>query len=107
MTTLEKKKPELRAVNRAGQSLIRQLENPEKLEKELDELSDKYYCVTDFTKSRLKATKEAVAKVRVFIEIMEVIEIWIEEVITIVKGFESAGTEPETLKKQLEEIEVR
>ena len=48
--TLEKRKPDLRAVNRAGQALIRQLDQPEDLERELD--NDRYQILVERTRER-------------------------------------------------------
>ena len=103
--TLQKKKPEIRAFNRAGQSLIRQLDDSEDVEAELDKLSDSYYDLVDKAKDKLKETKETVKKVKQFVEIIEVIEIWITEIIEIVEKFEVVGNEPDAIKKQLKEVE--
>ena len=103
---LEKRKPDLRAVNRAGQSLIRQLDSPDDIEKQLDELSDRYYVVADKTKDKLHNVKETVQKVKIYIQVIEVLEIWIEEIIIIVDKFDTCGTDPETVKRQLEHVQV-
>ena len=105
---MEKRKPELRAVNRAGQSLIRQLDSPDDIEKTLDKLSDRYYDVLDKTKDKLNDTKEKVNKVKIFINIIEVLEVWIEEVVVIVIRIgETSSTEPDTVKKLLAQVQVK
>ena len=96
----------MRAVNRAGQSLIRQLDSPDEIEKELDQLSDKYYIVVDKSKDKQSETKDCLHKVKVFLEIIVVLEVFIEETVIIIDNFDVTGTEPETVKKQLAKVQV-
>ncbi len=105
MNTLQKKKPVPRAANRAGQSLMRQLDEPDDVEAELDKLSDDYYDLVDTAKEKLKTTKETVKKVKEFVELIEIIEVWIIEVVDVVTKLEAAGTDPDSIKKQVKEID--
>lgn len=104
---LEKRKPDLRAVNRAGQALIRQFDDsPDNMiEKDLDKLSDRYYEVVDKAKDKEAKQKDALGKVKYFIEIVEVLEVWIEEVYVIIGKVDTSKTEPEAVKKQLEVVQ--
>ena len=103
---LQKKKPEVRAVNRAGQSLIRQLDTAEDVEAELDKLSDDYYDVLDKAKDKLKETKEKVKKVKEFVEIIEVIEVWVTEIVEIITKLSTVGNDPLAIKDKIKEIET-
>ncbi len=85
--------------------MIRQLDDTENVEAELDKLSDDYYDLVDKAKEKLKATKETVKKVKEFVEIIEVLEIWIIEITEIITRFEPVGTDPVSIKKQLKEVE--
>lgn len=102
---LEKRKPDLRAVNRAGQALIRQLDSPDDIEKDLDKLSDKYYEVVDKVKDKAEKQKEGLGKLKNFIEIIEVLEVWIEETYVIIDKVDTSKTEPEAVKKELQVVE--
>ena len=95
----------LRAANRAGQSLIRQLDEYDDIETELDTLSDNYYDVVEKAKDKLKTAKETVKKAKRFVLVIEILEVWILEIVEIISRFETVGSDPETIKKQLKEIE--
>ena len=93
-------------MNRAGQSLIRQLDSPDEIEKELDELSDRYYELVDKTKDKKKVTKDTLSRVKQYVEIIEVLEVWIEEILVLITKQEPTGSDPDSIKKQLKAIEV-
>lgn len=103
---LQKKKPEIRAVNRAGQSLIRQLETADDVEAELDKLSDDYYDVLDQAKDRLKERKENVKKVKEYVEIIEILEVWITEIHEIVTKANTAGNDASAIKDRVKEVQT-
>ena len=92
-------------MNRAGQSLIRQLDSPESVESELDKLSDDYYDLLDNAKDKLKDCKDNLKKVKEYIEIIEIIEIWITEVYEIISNVRNAGNDPSVIKSKVKEIE--
>ena len=92
-------------MNRAGQALIRQLDSPDEIEKDLDKLSDKYYETVDKTKEKHDEQKDSVNKIKAFIEIIEVLEIWIEETYTVIKKIDPTATDPEKAKKNMETIQ--
>ena len=95
----------MRAVNRAGQSLIRQLDSAEDVESELDKLSDDYYDILDKAKDKLKDSKENLKKVKEFVEIIEIIEIWVTEVFEIIGSLRTVGNDPAAIKSKVKEIE--
>uniref|UniRef100_A0A7M5V1J7 Uncharacterized protein n=1 Tax=Clytia hemisphaerica TaxID=252671 RepID=A0A7M5V1J7_9CNID len=105
LSNLEKRKPDLRAVNRAGQALIRQLDSPDDIEKDLDRLSDKYYETVDKTKDKLGEQKDSVNKIKHFIEIIEILEIWIVETYIVIEKIDTGKTDPEDVKKEMETIQ--
>ena len=107
LLTLEKRKPELRGINRVGQSLIRQLPDPTETEKLLDNLSDKYFEVMAKTKEKSIKQKDTLTKVIEFVTIIEELEVWAEEIYEVINLFNLNATDPEGLKKQLQSIEVR
>lgn len=92
-------------MNRAGQALIRQLDSPDEIEKDLDKLSDKYYETVDKTKEKHDEQKESVNKIKVFIEITEILEIWIEETYVVIEKIDRTASDPENAKKQMETIQ--
>lgn len=99
----------MRAVNRAGQSLIRQLDIYDKIEEELDELSDTYYVVTDKTKEKLSQTKEQLQKVKMFIELVVALEVWVQDAYVIIESFDHEQHEcadDDVVKDKLEKLQV-
>lgn len=86
--------------------MIRQLDSPDEIEKELDQLSDKYYEVVDKVKEKQNKKKEHLQKVKHFLEIIVILEVYIEETIIVIEKFDVSGTEPEAVKKQLEKVDV-
>jgi len=65
-------------------------------------LSDKYYETVDKTKEKQAEQKDSVNKIRLFIEVIEILEVWIEETYVVIGKIDPTGTEPE---KQLETIQ--
>lgn len=99
----------MRAVNRAGQSLIRQLDIYDKIEEELDELSDTYYVVTDKTKEKLSQTKEQLQKAKMFIELVVALEVWVHDAYVIIESFDHEQHEcadDDVVKDKLEKLQV-
>lgn len=99
----------MRAVNRAGQSLIRQLDIYDKIEEELDELSDTYYVVTDKTKEKLSQTKEQLQKAKMFIELVVALEVWVQDAYVIIESFDHEQHEcadDDVVKDKLEKLQV-
>ena len=105
MDKLQKKKPEVRSLNRAGQSLIRQLSDADDIEAELDKVADDYYDAVDAAKEKFKETKEQLKKAKEFIEIIEIIEVWVIEVFEILENVEHGSSEPGDVKLRLKQIE--
>ncbi len=93
-------------MNRAGQSLIRQIDNPEKVESELDKLSDSYYVILDKAKEKRNLTKDTVVKIQQILEIIAEIEIWIEETNIRLDDLEKPVSDQMNLKTELEEVQV-
>ena len=106
MDDLDKKKQDLRAVNKSGQTLIRNLDSQDKIESDLDRLSDNYYVVIDKVKDKRDATKDALSKVTHLLEIIIEIEIWIEEVYVTLERIAQPTTDCSVMKSHLEEIQV-
>ena len=103
---LDRKKQVLRSLNRAGQSLIRQIDDPDTIDTELDKISDQFYVVVDKVKNKKDQTKDTVARVEQLLEVIIEIEIWIEETYMRLDRLENPASDPSHLKAQLEEVQV-
>ena len=104
---LDKKKHDLRTVNKSGQMLVRNLDSQEKIEADLDKLSDDYYLIIDKAKDKRDRTKDVLNKVTYLLEIITEIEIWIEEVHVRLYRMSNPTTDCSVIKSYLEEIQVR
>ena len=103
---LDKKKQDLRVINKSGQTLIRNLDSQDKVEADLDKLSENYYIVVDNVKEKRDKIKDALGRVTYLLEIIIEIEIWIEEVYVILQRIALPTTDSSVMKSHLEEIQV-
>ena len=103
---LDKKKQDLRVINKSGQTLIRNLDSQDKIEADLDRLSESYYVVVDNVKEKRDKIKDTLGRVTYLLEIIVEIEIWIEEVYVIFQRIALPTTDPSVIKSHLEEIQV-
>lgn len=103
---MEKKKHDLRSVNRAGQILIRHIDVPDKIESDLDKLSDSYYALLDKVKDKRDDTKDYLTKVVRLMQLIVEIEVWIKEIHPRLQSLSQPTTDPGVMKTQLEDIQV-
>ena len=96
----------MRTINKSGQILIRNIDSQDKIEIELDKISDSYYLIFDKVKDKRDETKATLAKVTQLLQIVIEIEIWIEEVYVIIEKIGHPTTDSSTIKSHLEEIQV-
>ena len=103
---LDKKKHDLRAINKSGQTLIRHLDSQDHVENELDKLSDNYYSVLDKAKDKRDEKRATLSKVNQLSRNINEIEDWIKEVNGIVEKISQPTTDLDVMKSRLEEIQV-
>ena len=103
---LEKKKHDLRSVNRAGQTLIRHIDVPDRIESDLDKLSDSYYALVDKVKDKRDDTKDYLTKVVRLMQLIVEIEVWIKEIRPRLQSLNQPTTDPSMMKTQLDDIQV-
>eukprot|EP00112_Aurelia_sp_Birch-Aquarium-sp1_P005322 Seg1602.3 transcript_id=Seg1602.3/GoldUCD/mRNA.D3Y31 product="Microtubule-actin cross-linking factor 1" protein_id=Seg1602.3/GoldUCD/D3Y31 len=103
---LEKKKHDLRSVNRAGQTLIRHIDLPDKIESDLDKLSDSYYALLDKVKDKRDDTKDYLTKVVRLMQLIVEIEVWIKEIHPRLQSLSQPTTDPGVMKTQLDDIQT-
>eukprot|EP00794_Sanderia_malayensis_P004727 gene4727-5350_t len=104
--SLDKKKQDFRSVNRAVQSLIRHVDDAERVESDLDKLSDSYYTVAERAKEKRNLTKDTVVKIKQILEIIIEIEIWIIETNTRLDDLEKQVSDQPNLKAHVEEVQA-
>ena len=110
LSALGNAKEDLDSVNREGRDLIcesdSQLVNASPIQDDMTALNDKFDAVLAGLEREENKLENVINNVEQFHGALKEFESWLPEAMTIVQSFEPISSEPEEVKRQLDEVEV-
>ena len=103
---MDERKSDLKSINRIGQKLTRHLDNSDKIEGELEMLSDSYFEVVEKVKWKVNLISEQLYKMNIFIDLAACIDTWVIETQLFVDSFVILTTDIQTANEQIAAVQV-